>query len=155
MIGKLLFSGVLLFISAMVQAEEVNDTSKVFDLDEIVGVVFPASLGNDVNLNLETVFDPRVSAVNGVVEGFARLFGGEPLVSLNVSAGMDREIAVLEIGRLGKIVWNDRDSVLVLRSFGLGGAGGLLGIVSLLSVNCGRGGRSRISALAFRAGGEQ
>ena len=39
--GKLLFSGVLLFISAMVQAEEVNDTSKVFDLDEIVVVSQP------------------------------------------------------------------------------------------------------------------
>jgi len=36
-----LFSGVLLFISAMVQAEEVNDTSKVFDLDEIVVVSQP------------------------------------------------------------------------------------------------------------------
>lgn len=41
MIGKLLFSGALLFISAMVQAEEVNDTSKVFDLDEIVVVSQP------------------------------------------------------------------------------------------------------------------
>ena len=41
MIGRLLFSGALLFISAMVQAEEVNDTSKVFDLDEIVVVSQP------------------------------------------------------------------------------------------------------------------
>lgn len=41
MIGKLLFSGIMLFISAMVQAEEVNDTSKVFDLDEIVVVSQP------------------------------------------------------------------------------------------------------------------
>ena len=41
MIGKLLFSGILLFASVMVQAEEVNDTSKVFDLDEIVVVSQP------------------------------------------------------------------------------------------------------------------
>ena len=41
MIGKLLFSGILLFASVMVQAEEVNDTSKVYDLDEIVVVSQP------------------------------------------------------------------------------------------------------------------
>ena len=41
MTGRLLFSGILLFISAMVQAEEMNDTSKVFDLDEIVVVSQP------------------------------------------------------------------------------------------------------------------
>ncbi len=41
MIEKLLFSGILLFASVMVQAEEVNDTSKVFDLDEIVVVSQP------------------------------------------------------------------------------------------------------------------
>ena len=41
MTGKLLFSGFLLFISATVQAEEVNDTSKVFDLDEVVVVSQP------------------------------------------------------------------------------------------------------------------
>jgi len=36
-----LFSGILLFVSAMVQAEEVNDTSKVIDLDEVVVVSQP------------------------------------------------------------------------------------------------------------------
>lgn len=41
MIEKLLFSGILLFASVMVQAEEVNDTSKVYDLDEIVVVSQP------------------------------------------------------------------------------------------------------------------
>ena len=41
MIGRILFSEILLFISAMVQAEEVNDTSKVIDLDEVVVVSQP------------------------------------------------------------------------------------------------------------------
>ena len=44
MTGKLLFSGIMLFATAMVQAEEineVNDTSKVVDLDEIVVVSQP------------------------------------------------------------------------------------------------------------------
>jgi len=41
MIGRVLFSGLLLFATATVQAEEVNDTSKVVDLDEIVVVSQP------------------------------------------------------------------------------------------------------------------
>ena len=41
MIGRILFSEILLFISAIVQAEEVNDTSKVIDLDEVVVVSQP------------------------------------------------------------------------------------------------------------------
>ena len=44
MIGKLLFSGIILFAAVTVQAEEineVNDTSKVVDLDEIVVVSQP------------------------------------------------------------------------------------------------------------------
>ena len=41
MIGRVLFSGALLFASSLVQAEEMNDTSKVYDLDEIVVVSQP------------------------------------------------------------------------------------------------------------------
>lgn len=41
MIGKVLFSGALLFATSLAQAEEVSDTSKVFDLDEIVVVSQP------------------------------------------------------------------------------------------------------------------
>lgn len=41
MIGKLLFSGILLFSATTVGAEEVNDTSKVIDLDEVVVVSQP------------------------------------------------------------------------------------------------------------------
>lgn len=41
MIGRVLFSGVLLFVFSLVQAEEMNDTSKVYDLDEIVVVSQP------------------------------------------------------------------------------------------------------------------
>ena len=41
MIGKLLFSGILLFSATTVGAEEVNDTSKVVDLDEVVVVSQP------------------------------------------------------------------------------------------------------------------
>ena len=41
MISKLLFSGTLLLASAVVQAEELNDTSKVVDLDEIIVVSQP------------------------------------------------------------------------------------------------------------------
>ena len=41
MIGKLLFSGLLLFSATTVGAEEVNDTSKVIDLDEVVVVSQP------------------------------------------------------------------------------------------------------------------
>jgi outer membrane cobalamin receptor len=41
MIGKFMFSGALLLVSLLVQAEEMNDTSKVYDLDEIVVVSQP------------------------------------------------------------------------------------------------------------------
>ena len=41
MIGKLLFSGILLFSATTGGAEEVNDTSKVIDLDEVVVVSQP------------------------------------------------------------------------------------------------------------------
>ena len=41
MIGRVLFSGALLFASSLLQAEEMNDTSKVYDLDEIVVVSQP------------------------------------------------------------------------------------------------------------------
>ena len=41
MIGKVLFSGALFFATSLAQAEEVSDTSKVFDLDEIVVVSQP------------------------------------------------------------------------------------------------------------------
>ena len=41
MIVRLLFSGLLLFIYTMAHAEEINDTSKVIDLDEVVVVSQP------------------------------------------------------------------------------------------------------------------